>query len=221
MAVAEARVSARATAWAWRQIRERRLRDKSALVLLAAADSADAAMRCARGPLVEATGLTGREVAYAAADLERCGVVVVEDDALRLTATVPRPAAPRKPVPRTVAGRPITPDEQRVAAGIVAAWNERTGQRLTVEAHELLVVRRVRHLHKQVGDRAYEPERHAQLIGRVLDGDAWWTGVPGIHIVYGSDAALDRAIAQAQRKPERSRSERALAELERLKDADR
>lgn len=143
---------------------------------------------------------------------------MVEDDAVKLTAAVPRPAAPRKSGPRTVAGRPITPDEQRAAAGIVAAWNEQTGQRLTVEAHELLVVRRVRHLHKQVGDRAYDTERHARLIGRVLNGEVWWTGVPGIHIVYGSDAALDRAIAQPP-EPERSRSEQALAELERLKEA--
>lgn len=200
-------MSAEATAWAWARIRERGdVTPRAALVLLALADDAHGTDGgwVARAD-AQPGAVTDRQRSAALRALAAAGLTAGagQGGLVRLAPAEPPPArVAERPVSRTVARKRVTDAEWTAATRIIEAWNDATGQRLTVDAHGAMLVRRLRELAAQHGTRAYTPARHATLIRALLDGPRWWDGPPSPNLIYGSAAQLERVIALAENPPE-------------------
>jgi hypothetical protein len=95
---------------------------------------------------------------------------------------------PNRPV--KVDRRPVTDDEYAVAAGALAAFNERAGTRYASADWIGKIVLRVR------DHPALPVAAHAVVIDAAFR-DPWWTGPPSPSVVYGNAALFERCLHAA------------------------
>jgi hypothetical protein len=101
------------------------------------------------------------------------------------------PAAPAVAAPavtrKVVSGKAVSDDERLLAEGILAHFNQVAGTRYTLNNDHLrMLVCRIRN-YSSVG-----LQEHQQIIERFFEGDRWWTGRPGLNLIYGNDAQFER-----------------------------
>lgn len=85
----------------------------------------------------------------------------------------------------------VTKDEWELAGDILAAFNRHADADLTLDAHFVPLVGRIRE----------KPEITLADHDRIIEANfaqPWWQGRPGVEVVYGSKAQFERAIEKAK-----------------------
>lgn len=130
--------------------------------------------------------------------------------------TVREPSSKATAAPMTVARRRVTDYELRLAAGVLALWNEQTGQHLTSGEWVAKIVMRIRE-HPEL-----TAVDHAAVIAAAL-ADPWWKGPPTPSVVYGNGAQFERSmVAATQQRQDGSGGamDAALDEIRRRRQED-
>jgi hypothetical protein len=81
----------------------------------------------------------------------------------------------------------ITAEERAIAAAVVAAFNDGAGTAYSVEAHLGLIVGRVFEHPRLCAD------DHRAIVAAVFRAP-WWSGRPGIALIYGNGVQFERAL---------------------------
>lgn len=87
--------------------------------------------------------------------------------------------------------KPVSIAEGRLAADVMRAWNELTGQELRAKSWLAKIVMRIREYPEATLD------DHRYLIERNL-ANPWWSGPPTPSVIYGSDAQFERSVMYAR-----------------------
>jgi len=93
--------------------------------------------------------------------------------------------------PGVVDRRTVSADEAQIAAVILHAWNERTGQRLRAKEWLAKIIMRIR----EYPEATYAD--HVLIIEAAL-ANPWWRGAPTPSVVYGNGAQFERAIQETR-----------------------
>jgi hypothetical protein len=108
---------------------------------------------------------------------------------------------------RKVDRKRVTDREFDLAAAVVSLFNSAAGTSLSVDANLTPVVMRIR----EKPD--YTPRQHELIIDAVFAGDHWWSGPPGIEVVYGNARQFEKSIELAKAA---QREKRELTPLEKM-----
>lgn len=102
--------------------------------------------------------------------------------------------------------KPVKWEHARLAAEVLSAWNELTGQDLRARTWLAKIVMRIREY----------PEAtladHRYIITTNLE-DPWWKGEPTPSVIYGNDAQFERAIQTARSADAFGRDDERLAQI--------